>query len=262
MSKFAIERGPAIAFWLLALAAQMSGFTNVALALAITGVAIFFLIAPAYHHFRVWRIRRRETGRPMTIPQLVLLAGIFGTWLFVTVGLAAGAWLILTGQGLAVGSSAIGGAQDDGPMQWFRNLQMEGGPPTGRNVFALTFRGVNSSQNEVELKAGSIISAVNGSKIALEIVAQNELVAVTDIELIPPGAPVSLVAKFGPADPNAPGKVLGLSAQDFIATWKQFSLNVQDDTKPYRISFNEGDLAPFFPGMVGPHVTKKKAQAK
>jgi hypothetical protein len=68
---------------------------------------------------------------------------------------------------------------------------------------------------------------------------------------------VQLVGKFGPPDPNAPGKILGLDPKVFLETWKQFSLNVRDDTKAYRMSFNEGDLMPFFPGMVGPHVTKK-----
>jgi hypothetical protein len=98
----------------------------------------------------------------------------------------------------------------------------------------------------------------NGTKLPLEIVAQNELVPLNQVELIPPGAPVELIAKFGPPDPNSPGKILGLEPKIFLETWRQFSLNIQDDTKSYRLSYNEGDLAPFFPGMVGPHVTKKR----
>jgi len=91
----------------------------------------------------------------------------------------------------------------------------------------------------------------------LEVVAQNENLPIDQIELIPPGAPIQLLAKFGPPDPNAPGKILGLDSKTFLETWRQFSLNVQDDTKAYRVTFNEGDLAVFFPGIVGPHVTKK-----
>jgi hypothetical protein len=72
------------------------------------------------------------------------------------------------------------------------------------------------------------------------------------VELVPPGAPVDLVAKFGSPDPNAPGKILGLEPKIFVETWRQFSLNVQDDSKSYRVPFNEGDLALSFPGKVGP----------
>jgi hypothetical protein len=35
MYQIAVERGPGIALWLLALAAQMSGYTNAAIALAL-----------------------------------------------------------------------------------------------------------------------------------------------------------------------------------------------------------------------------------
>jgi hypothetical protein len=262
MWTFFTERGPAIAVWLVALAAQISGFTSVAIALGLIGLAAFFLIAPTSHHVRAWHRRRVIAAggqKVLSLPQIFLLIGLVGTWLFVTVGLSAAAWMIWTGQGSAVGSPSTGGNTDEGPMQWFRNLTLEGGPLRGGglNVFSLKFRGVNISQKEVELKSASIISAINGTKLPLEIIAQNEIVSLDQVELIPPGAPVDLIAKFGPPDPNAPGKILGLEPKTFLETWRQFSLNVQDDSKSYRISFNEGDLAPFFPGMVGPHVTRK-----
>jgi hypothetical protein len=250
MRRFLTNRGPAIAFWLLALAAQLSGYTNTAIAFALVGAAAFFLMAPVYHHIRAWLAQTT-----MGTAQLILLAGLIGTWLSMTAAIGAAGWMIWVGQGFAIGSSAIGRDKDDGPMQWFRTLKLEGG--FGRNVFSLTFRGVNSSQKEVELKTASIISALNGAKLPLEIVAQNEIVRLNEVELIPPGAVVELVAKFGPPDPNASGKILGVDPKAFVETWKQFSLNVQDDSKSYRIPFNEGDLAPFFPGMVGPHVSKK-----
>jgi hypothetical protein len=68
---------------------------------------------------------------------------------------------------------------------------------------------------------------------------------------------VRLLAKFGDPDPNVLGKILGLDAKTFLETWSQFYLNVEDDTKTYRLPFNEGNLMAFFPGMVGPHITKK-----
>jgi hypothetical protein len=142
------------------------------------------------------------------------------------------------------------------------NLEMEGGPPLGRPVFSLTFFGGNRSQKEVHLKSASIVSAKNGKKIDLEVIARNDkgentIVAIHQINLIPPGAPVKLVAKFGDPDPDAPGKILGLEPKVFLETWSQFFVNVEDDTKTYRLPFNEGNLTAFFPGMVGPHITKK-----
>jgi hypothetical protein len=96
---FAVERGPAIAFWLLALAAQISGFTNIAIALVLVGVAAFFLVAPTWHHIEAWR---KALG--MGTAQIILLVGILGTWLFMTVGLGAAAWMVWSGQGFAIGS--------------------------------------------------------------------------------------------------------------------------------------------------------------
>jgi hypothetical protein len=69
-----------------------------------------------------------------------------------------------------------------------------------------------------------------------------------------------LVAKFGDPDPTAAGKILGVDAKTFLDTWRQFYFNVEDDTKTYRLNYNEARLAGFFPGMVGPHVTKNKAK--
>jgi hypothetical protein len=49
----------------------------------------------------------------------------------------------------------------------------------------------------------------------------------------------------------------GLEAKVFLETWRQFFFNVEDDSRKYRLPYNEGQLAPFFPGMVGPRVTKR-----
>lgn len=138
---------------------------------------------------------------------------------------------------------------------------MEGGALQQRNVFALKFRGANVSQKEVHIKRATITSAINGTELPLEIEAGTDIVPLDHIELIPPGAPITLVAKFGPPNPIEPGKIIGLDPKVFLETWRQFFLNVEDDTKSYRLVFNEGHIAPFFPGMVGPHVTKKERAA-
>jgi hypothetical protein len=95
-NRLAVERGPGIAFWLLALAAQMSGYTNVAIALALVGVAIFFLLAPVYHHVRKWHEKRRLKGRALE-PNHLILIGVIGTVLFAGIGAAGFIWQYLRG---------------------------------------------------------------------------------------------------------------------------------------------------------------------
>jgi hypothetical protein len=190
----------------------------------------------------------------------MLIGGLTGTWLFLTFTLGVAIWLLLAPQ--PVVSTQPATVTQDGPLTWYANLSMEGGPGLGRPVFSLTFAGQNTSQKEVTLKSANIVSAKNGRKIDLEVIAQDStgqtgMARVDEINLIPPGAPVRLVAKFGDPDPSAPGKILGLDPKDFLETWSQFSLNVEDDSRSYRLPFNEGSLMPFFPGMVGPHITKK-----
>jgi hypothetical protein len=259
MWKLAIERGPGAGLWILALAAQVSGYQNTAVALFLIGLAFFFFVAPLCHYVQRWNWQRKERGQStMGVSQFLLFGGLLGLWLSVTVTLGAVAWIIVSGGSLAIPQVAI----DDGPLRWFANLEMEGGPQLGRNVFSLTFNGVNGSQKEVALKTANIVSAVNGTKLALEIIAQNEaqrneVTPIDSVNLIPPGAPVRLVAKFGAPDPTSPGKILGLEPKVFLETWRQFYFVVEDDSRTYRLPYNEAHLMPFFPGAVGPRVTKK-----
>lgn len=204
--------------------------------------------AGVYSH----RAEIRSWARRVGATQVILLVGVAGTWLFMTTGLGAVAWMLIAGSGAPlVGLSS----KDDGPLVWFVNLTMEGGPNLGRNVYALIFKGANVSQKEVRLKSAEIRSANKGTALLLEVIAaneaagKNEAVSLDQIQLIPAGAPIELVAKF-----NLPE---GLSASDFLATWSKFTLVVTDETREYRMPFNEGNLAPFFPGLVGPRVTKK-----
>jgi hypothetical protein len=185
-------------------------------------------------------------AKRLTGIQWVLISGIGGTWLFLTITLAMLSWLVLNNSASGIG---IAQAKDDGPLTWFYNLTFYGGPLSGGNVLKIRFHGTNSSQKEVKLKEASIRSAINGREIPLEIVAENEDLPISAVNLIPPGSPIELVAKF-----NVP---TGITTEDFLAAWSRFNLVVVDDTKDYRLSFNEGSIAAFFPGMVGPHVTKK-----
>jgi hypothetical protein len=243
---------------------QVSGFSSTTTTIVCWVLAAVILFTVAIYKARQWHISQKASGAMGVQAWHILFISLAGLWLFLSVAIGAAGWMVWTQQGFAVGNAAIGvgAGQDEGPLVWYRNLLLEGGPPVGRNVFSLTFRGGNVSQKEIELKGANIVSAINGTKIVLEVIAQGEAVPVEQIELVPPGAPVQLIAKFGAPDPAAPGKILGLDPKTFLEIWRQFSLNIQDDTRTYRISFNEGDLAAFFPGMAGPHVTKKSSAQK
>ena len=53
------------------------------------------------------------------------------------------------------------------------------------------------------------------------------------------------------ASPEARGRgkrlLFGLDTKTFLETWSQFHLNV-DDSRSYRLPYNEGSLTAFFPG--------------
>jgi hypothetical protein len=239
----------AAAFYILALAAQLSGFTSSAIAWALAVVATLFLGWSIYHFVLEWHRSERQVGRRGVEPWHFLAVGLVGTWLFMTIALGAVGWMIWRGGGLG---SALGAAQvqEEGPLRWFYNLTLDGG--FGRNVYALTFAGTNASQGEVRLKEAHIRSAINGAELALEVDAGKDgTIPIDQISLVPPGAPIKLIAKF-----NLPE---GIPPAEFVATWGKFSLVVKDDTREYRVPFNEGHIAVFFPGMVGPHISKKAA---
>jgi hypothetical protein len=232
--------------FLTGLGTRLVGVTSTPLAIALFVVAGLISLC-------LWYRKRLNEGKRGVEGWHVLLTGITGTWLFLTAALGAAAWMVWTSQGFTIGTSGIGvGAKDEGPLEWVYSFSLEGG--FGRNVFALTFRGANTSKSPVQIKEANIISLIDGTLLPLEIVAldptknENEVVPIDKVQLIPPGAPIQLVAKFGSPDPNTVGKVLGLESKTFLEKWRQFSFNVKDDTRSYRLDFNENSMMPFFQG--------------
>ncbi len=130
------------------------------------------------------------------------------------------------------------------------------------NVASMRFRGANTSKKPVELKDAELISLIDGTRLPLEIVAsdtagETKIVGIDKVQLIPPGAAIELVAKFGPPDPNVQGHVLGVEPKAFLDKWRQFSFNATDSVKSYHFDFNENAMMPFFQGRVGPRVVLK-----
>jgi hypothetical protein len=213
----------------------------------------------------LWRwglpVLRRLGQRRMVTWQLITLIG--AAWLLITVVLGGLAWVIASSHPAeAINNPPATGAiivaqNDGGPLSWFAGMViLEHQLPLGP-VFSVRFKGINSSQREVQLKSAELISAINGKRLPLEILAQTEIVPINQIELIPPQAPIELIGKFGSPDPANPGKILGIDAKTFLESWRQFFFTAEDDTRKYRIPYNETNVAPFFPWLVGPHVTKK-----
>jgi hypothetical protein len=193
--------------------------------------------------------------------KIMLLVGIFGTWLFLTLALGLVAWMVVYPQPGQIIGGPIQAAADEGPISWIYNFSMEGGMG-GMNVASLRFRGANTSKKAVELRQAELISLIDGTRLPLDIVASDaagdtKVVSIDKVQLIPPGATIELVGKFGPPDPNVEGHVLGMEPKAFLDKWRQFSFNAADDTKSYHFDFNENAMMPFFQGKVGPRVVLK-----
>jgi hypothetical protein len=201
-----------------------------------------------------WHLKQRGEGKRGVQTWQLLLVGLGGTWVFVTIAIvAASLWLYEARSSLA--------ASDDGPLQWVQNFSMQGGMG-GPKVIALHFRGANTSKKPIELKRANLISLIDGSQLEMEIAATDaagnaSVVPLSKIQLIPPGAPIELIAKFGPPDPANASFVLGMDPKDFLDKWRKFSFNATDDVRSYMFEFNETAMMPFFQGKVGPRVSVK-----
>jgi hypothetical protein len=227
---------------------------NYATTLTSTTAAVLLLALAGGIWLASWNRQQRREGKPGVENWQLLLVGLGGTWLFLSLTLATAAyWLMQTRSTVA--------AVDKGPLQWVYNFSLEGGM-NGANVFSLRFRGANTSKKPVELKSAELISLIDGAQLSLDIVANDaqgnsKVVPIDKVQLIPPGAPIELVAKFGPPDPAVPGNILGIASKDFLEVWRKFSFNATDDTRSYQMEFNENSMMPFFQGKVGPRVSIK-----
>lgn len=236
--------GPWLANFIANYATKLTSTTAMLLLLVLAGV-----IALAS-----WHRRQRKEGKPGVENSQLLLVGLGGTWLFMSLTIAAAAyWLMQT--------RSAAPAVDEGPLQWVYNFSLEGGM-NGANVFSLRFRGANTSKKPVELKSAELISLIDGARLSLDVVANDaqgnsKIVPIDKVQLIPPGAPIELVAKFGPPDPAVPGNILGVAPKDFLEVWRKFSFNATDDTRSYQLEFNENSMMVFFQGKVGPRVSIK-----
>jgi hypothetical protein len=248
----------------LGLGALGSAISYIAPAAALFG---YFLLAVAALSFfaALWGACRsglpyiKDFNDRLGAKKMMLLVGIAGTWLFLTFTLGVIAWRIALPNAKQIEQTDD---SQEGPISWIRNFTMEGGL-RGANIFSLRFHGANISKDQtIELKTANITSLIDGSRIQLEVTASDgnsgtKIVTLDKIQLIPPGAPIELVAKFGPPDPSNPGKILGLEPRTFLEKWRQFAFEAVDDKRAYKFDFNENAFVAFFQGQVGPRVALK-----
>lgn len=90
--RFIQERGIGLAWGALAMAAQMSGYTNTAIALGFVALAAFFFIAPVLHHAHAWQISRRRMGKRAVEPVHLVVAGLVGVIVFASIALVGVIW--------------------------------------------------------------------------------------------------------------------------------------------------------------------------
>jgi hypothetical protein len=193
----------------------------------------------------------------MSGTQLALLGIV--VWLaFITMGLGAATWIWAH---LGFASTWQSAPADEGPIQWGGSFGIEGN--LASKIFSLRFTGANISKTKaLQLKEANIVSGIDGTLLPLDVVAvdaagDTKIVPIDQIQLIPPGARIELVAKFGPPDPNIGGNVLGLDPKAFLDKWRQFSFNVTDSVRTYRYDYNDSHMMVFFQGKVGPRIMVK-----
>jgi hypothetical protein len=243
--------------YLANLGTRLLGLTNMIWFVLVTIVAGLFGLAG-------WHRARIKEGKPGVQNWHLLLTGIAGTWIFLSLTLGAAAYWIYQAQG-AISTSET--KADEGPLSWLQGFTSMDGGMNGFNVFALTFQGANISKEAIELKSACITSLIDGTRLDLEIVGsdasgESKLVPINRVQLIAPGAPLELKAKFGPAAPNEPGKVMGLDPAKFLEKWRQFAFDATDSKRSYHFEVNERAFMVFFKGKVGPRVTIKSDDVK
>jgi hypothetical protein len=214
--------------------------------LAVAGLCLLGALLGAFQ--MLFQLMKRIGAKKM-----MLVVGIVGSWVFLTLSAATVVWMLVDGSKTQIAEA--------GPLSWIQNFSMEGGM-NGVNVFSLRFRGANVSKEPIQLKSASITSLIDGTHLPLEIAGNDQngetnIRPIDQAQLIPPGAPIELVAKFGLPDPQHPGNILGLDPKVFLEKWRQIAFDAVDAKRTYHFELKENAFMPFFQGKVGPRVTFK-----
>jgi predicted MFS family arabinose efflux permease len=80
-----LEFGPVAFFYLLALAASVSGYTSATVALLLAGVGTLWLCGSLVYKGKKWHNRRIIAGKHGLEPSHLIVIGLVGGWLFLTI---------------------------------------------------------------------------------------------------------------------------------------------------------------------------------
>jgi hypothetical protein len=124
-------------------------------------------------------------------------------------------------------------------------------------VFALFLDGVGPESRSVKLKDAFLESGITGEVIKMKVAGSDNPLEnpfpVSEANPIPPKGFIRLVATMNQSSPN-----LGLANRVFLENWRRTWFNaVYEDGKIDRILFDEAVMESYFPGLAGPHVTRK-----
>lgn len=225
---------------LLSTGLQISGFSNPTL------TWVLWTAAGVLYGLNV--MRRKNVGRfwGYRMPAYTIMAGLALGWLAISLVAGTSLYLFWTGKFFAMSEPQLAEASKELPIKWENHLSMT---PGDGAIKALQFRGFNLSDGEVSLTSASIISSVNGHQVLLSADAGPDgIIPINELNLIPAKAPIVLVAEFVP--PVAHGQ--------FIDEWKKFTFNAEYAGTVYRFTYDEAMMSLFFPGKLGPRLSKKK----
>jgi hypothetical protein len=121
-------------------------------------------------------------------------------------------------------------------------------------MFALFLDGKGPESRSVKLKDAFIESASQGDVIHMQVVGTDnpldEPFPISEATLIPPNGFIRLIAQLNQRSPRE-----GMPNKDFLEKWRNIWFNaIYEDGKVDRIPF---DTSGYFPGLAGPHVTKR-----
>jgi hypothetical protein len=121
-------------------------------------------------------------------------------------------------------------------------------------MFALFLDGTGPEDRSIRLQDAFIESASHGDVIHMQVVGTDnpldEPFPIAEANPVPPNGFIRLIARMNPRSPRE-----GLPNKEFLERWRNIRFTaVYEDGKKDRISFDTGG---YFPGLAGPHVTRK-----
>lgn len=153
----------------------------------------------------------------------------------------------------------------EGPLRWPDDPDISSNMPdlSSYNANAIIIRGQNRGSQEVHLEDAYLVSGVTGIKAQMEVSLRRrivnggwgeELIPITLINAIPPGAEIELVLNLSKENPR------GISEREFMRRWGRMSFVAKYGGTEYRKVYDERIVAKVFQkiryGPPTPRVTK------